>query len=343
MTEAFDALLLVSFGGPNGPDDVLPFLENVTRGRAVPRSRLLEVADRYQHFGGVSPINAENRFLLSAIERDFAQHGVGLPVYWGNRNWHPYLADTLQSMADSGIRRALAFVTSAYSSYSACRQYLDDIERARAIVGQSAPEVVKLRHYFNHPGFVAANADAVRDALNGLPGERWQTSRLIFSAHSIPLPMARDSGPAGGLYESQLRETARLVADSVQGPPWELAWQSRSGAPDAAWLEPDVNDMLRSLRHQGVTDVALSPIGFVSDHLEVRWDLDIEARATAVDLGLGFTRASTASRDPRFVTMVRDLVQERSPGGSQIQTLGDMGPGCDPCPSRCCLPRRPDD
>lgn len=338
VTEAYDALLLVSFGGPDRPADVLPFLENVTRGRGVPRARLEEVAARYDYFGGASPINAENQLLLTSIRQDFAGAGLALPVYWGNRNWHPYLADTVRIMAGDGVRRALAFVTSAYSSYSGCRQYQEDLERARAEVGPSAPQIDKLRPYFNHPGFVDANADAVRAALRSAPASRRASTRLVFTAHSIPVAMARKSGPDGNLYERQLREAAGLVAAAAAPDlQWDLAWQSRSGSPQVPWLEPDVNDLLRDLAGAGTTDVVVSPIGFVSDHLEVVWDLDTEAAATAADQGLGFTRAATAGRDGRFVTMVRELVTERTTAGCPRRALGALGPAHDRCPAGCCL------
>lgn len=340
MTEDYDALLLLSFGGPDGPEDVLPFLLNVTRGREVPPARLAEVAEHYEHFGGTSPINAENRLLLSSVRQDFAEHGVDMPVYWGNRNWRPYLADTLSTMAADGIQRALAFVTSAYSSFSGCRQYLEDVERARTVVGKGAPAVDKLRQYFNHPGFVAANADAVRDALALVPTSRRGTTRLIFTAHSIPVSMARESGPDGDLYVRQLLEAAQLIAADMPGMGWDMAWQSRSGGAQVPWLEPDVNDWLGQLARAGTTDVLVSPIGFVSDHLEVTWDLDTEAAATAAGLGLGFTRAATAGRDPRFVAMVRELVLERSAAAVRRCALGEMGPAHDRCPVGCCLPRQ---
>ncbi|MDP9241098.1 MAG: ferrochelatase, partial [Actinomycetota bacterium] len=305
MPGTYDALLLVSFGGPDTPDDVLPFLANVTRGRGVPERRLREVAGHYLHFGGVSPINAANRALLTAIQAEFAAGGLDLPVYWGNRNWHPYLTDTIAEMAHDGARRALAFVTSAYSSYSGCRQYQDDIAAARSAVGPQAPEVDKLRHYFNHPGFVEPNVDGVRKALADLPPERRNTTHLAFTAHSIPTAMAEASGPEGGLYVRQLRAAAGLVATAAAPDlPWDLVWQSRSGPPEVPWLEPDINDHLHALAAQGGTDVVVSPIGFVSDHLEVLWDLDTEAAATAARLGLGFARATTAGADPRFVAMV---------------------------------------
>jgi ferrochelatase len=343
VEDRYDALLLLSFGGPEGPDDVLPFLENVTRGRGVPPARLAEVAQHYDHFGGVSPINAQNRALLEALGAEFAAHGVDLPVYWGNRNWHPFLADTMRQMRDDGVQRALGFATSAYSSYSGCRQYHEDIERARAEVGEGAPEVDKLRHYFNHPGFIDPHVDAVRAALASLPGTRRAGARLVFTAHSIPVAMDEASGPAGDLYSTQLRESARLVAEAAAPDlDWDLVWQSRSGPPQVPWLEPDVNDHLEALAAEGVTDVVVSPVGFVSDHLEVVWDLDNEARDTAARLGLGFARAATPGTDPRFVTMVRELAAERQEPGCPRRVLGAMGPSHDHCPVGCCpAPRRP--
>ncbi|HEX6500738.1 MAG TPA: ferrochelatase [Micromonosporaceae bacterium] len=348
----YDAFLLVSFGGPEGPDDVMPFLENVVRGRGVPRERLLEVAEHYRHFGGVSPINAQCRALLDAVRDRFAVEGIDLPVYWGNRNWHPYLADTLRRMRVDGVRRALAFVTSAYGSYSSCRQYLDDIERARAEVGEDAPVVDKIRHYHDHPGHIEPHVDAVRDALAALPGDRRGSTRLVFTAHSIPATMAATSGPTGGRYEAQLREAARLVADAAAPDlPWDLVWQSRSGPPQVPWLEPDVNDHLEALHGAGVSGVVVSPIGFTSDHLEVLWDLDNEAAQTAAKLGLGYARAATPGTDPRFVAMVAELVRERlddsrssAPdhrAATPRRALGTV-PTWDTCPAGCCpAPRRP--
>jgi ferrochelatase len=342
VDDRYDALLLLSFGGPEGPDDVLPFLENVTRGRGVPPERLAEVAEHYHHFGGVSPINAQNRELLAAVRAELAAHGVDLPVYWGNRNWDPFLADTMRQMRADGVTRALGFATSAYSSYSGCRQYHEDIERARAEVGAGAPEVDKVRHYFNHPGFVEPHVDAVRAALASLPAERRTGARLVFTAHSIPVTMDNASGPEGGLYSAQLRESARLVAEAAApGLDWDLVWQSRSGPPQVPWLEPDVNDHLEALAADGVTDVVVSPVGFVSDHLEVVWDLDNEARDTAARLGLGFARAATPGTDPRFVTMVRELVTERLEPGCPRRSLGAMPASHDRCPVGCCpAPRR---
>jgi protoporphyrin/coproporphyrin ferrochelatase len=329
-----DAFLLLSFGGPEGPDDVMPFLRNVTRGRGVPEARLAEVAEHYQHFGGVSPINGQNRLLLEAIGADFAAHGVDLPLYWGNRNWHPMLADTVARMRDDGVRHAVAFVTSAFGSYSSCRQYLEDIAAARAAVGPDAPVVQKLRHHHDHPGYVRPLADGVRAALSTVDAT---DARLIFTGHSVPLSAARAAGPDGGRYCAQLRETARLVAAAAApGLEWDLVWQSRSGPPHVPWLEPDINDHLATVATTGVRSVVVSPIGFSSDHLEVVWDLDTEAAATAAKLGLEFARAATPGTDPRYVAMVRELIVERYDAGPK-RKLGTL-PVWDACPEHCCLP-----
>jgi ferrochelatase len=342
----YDAFLLLSFGGPEGPEDVMPFLRNVTRGRGIPEERLAEVAEHYHHFGGVSPINEQCRALLGAVGEEFARQGVDLPLYWGNRNWDPYLVDTVRAMRDAGVERALAFVTSAYGSYSACRQYLDDIDRARAQVGAGAPVIDKIRHYHDHPGFVAPHVDAALAALATLEEAQRRNVRLVFTAHSVPLTMAATSGPDGGRYEAQLHEVASLVAaglaDAGAGKlPWDLVWQSRSGPPQVPWLEPDVNDHLATLPARGVTGVVVSPIGFTSDHLEVRWDLDNEAADTARGLGLGFARAATPGVDPRYVAMVRELVVERLDPAAPRRHLGSV-PTWDACPPGCCpAPRRP--
>jgi ferrochelatase len=330
----FDALLLLSFGGPEGPDDVMPFLRTVTRGRGVPDSRLVAVAEHYQHFGGVSPINAQNRALLAAVEKDFTEHGIALPLYWGNRNWHPFLADTVRQMRDDGVRRALVFTTSATASYSSCRQYRENMASARAEV-DAAPELVKLRHYFDHPGFIEANADGVRAALADRPD-----ARLVFTAHSIPVRMNEAAGPTGGLYIRQQRETARLVAEAVRGPgaAFDLVWQSRSGPPQVPWLEPDINDHLRALAASGTPAVVVCPTGFVSDHMEVVWDLDNEARQTAGELGMDFARAATAGTHPAFVAMIRELVLEETDGAPRA-VLGTLGICGRDCPDGCCLVR----
>jgi ferrochelatase len=345
-----DAFLLLSFGGPEGPEDVLPFLRNVTRGRGVPEERLMSVADHYRHFGGVSPINDQNRALIAAVRGEFDRSGIELPIYWGNRNWHPFVEDTVRQMRDDGIRRALVLATSATSSFSGCRQYRNDLARARDAAGDNAPEFVKLRHFFDHPGFVAANADGVRSAINRLPEELREQARLVFTAHSIPTAMNEASGPgADGLYARQQFETARLVAHEVRtpgvdgdGPEFDVVWQSRSGPPTVPWLEPDINDHLRALAARGVRAVVISPTGFVSDHVEVLWDLDEEASETAAQLGMELSRAPTAGTHPAFVAMVRELVEEQLTG-ARPRRLGKLGLFGIDCADGCCpAPRRPD-
>jgi protoporphyrin/coproporphyrin ferrochelatase len=312
---SYDAFLLASFGGPEGPDDVMPFLANVTRGRNVPPERLAIVAEHYYAFGGVSPINQQCRDLLAAVRADFAASGLPLPLYWGNRNWTPYLTDTVRQMAKDGVQRAVAFVTSAYSSYSSCRQYLDDIERARAAVGPGAPRIDKIRRFFNHPGFIEPFAGNVRAALATLPAEVRDEAHLMFTAHSVPIAMAEVSGPAGdrGRYVAELTEAARLVTErtGARAHPWSLAYQSRSGPPSQPWLEPDVCDHLGDLAKSGTRAVVVIPVGFVSDHVEVRHDLDVEAAQVADSLGLAFARAATPGTSPRFASMITELVRER--------------------------------
>jgi protoporphyrin/coproporphyrin ferrochelatase len=345
----YDAFLLVSFGGPEGPDDVMPFLANVTRDRNVPPERLAGVAQHYYAFGGVSPINQQCRDLLAAVRADFAARGLSLPLYWGNRNWTPYLADTVRQMAEGGVRRAVAFVTSAYSSYSSCRQYLDDIERARAAVGPDAPRIDKIRRFYNHPGFIEPFADNVRAALATLPAEVRDEAHLVFTAHSVPVAMAEASGPAGdrGRYVTELTEAARLIAErtGARAHPWSLAYQSRSGPPSQPWLEPDVRDHVGELAKSGARAVVVIPVGFVSDHMEVRHDLDLEAAETADSLGVAFARAATPGTSPRFASMITELVQERlaGPEGTAPDTtvpdrpaLGRMGVPSQACPADCC-------
>jgi ferrochelatase len=340
----FDAFLLLSFGGPEGPEDVIPFLRNVTRGRGVPEERLAEVAEHYLHFDGVSPINEQNRALLAALAAEFVAHGIELPIYWGNRNWSPYAADTLAQLRDDGVRRALVLATSATSSFSGCRQYRNDMANARAAIGDGAPELVKLRHYFDHPGFIAANLDGARAALESLPAAVRDEARLVFTAHSIPVAMNDASGPGQDrLYERQQRETARLVATLLRGADaeYDLVWQSRSGPAQVPWLEPDVNDHLRALAAGGVRAVVVCPTGFVSDHLEVLWDLDTEARETAAQLGLHFARAATAGTHPGFLSAIRELVEEQL-HGVEPKALGTLGLCGIECPDGCCpAPRRP--
>jgi ferrochelatase len=332
--------LVVSFGGPDGPDDVLPFLENVLRGRNVPRERMLEVAEHYYHFGGRSPINEQNRQLIAAIEREFNEYGLQLPVYWGNRNWHPLLPDTLKQMAADGVRRALAFVTSVFSSYSGCRQYREDIARARQEVGPTAPQVDKLRVFFNHPGFIEPMVAHTCAALDQVPADRRDQALLIFTAHSIPSAMA-----AGCRYEVQLRESCRLVAEGVRRGQWHLVYQSRSGPPQQPWLEPDVGEFLERCQVSGVRcqDVVVVPIGFISDHMEVLYDLDTEAQRLCERLGINMVRAATVGNHPRFVRMIRELAEERMSDSPRRLALGTLGPNHDICPDDCCLyePRRP--
>jgi len=336
---SFDAFLLLSFGGPQGPEQVLPFLRAVTAGRGVPDDRLAEVAEHYQHFGGVSPITAQNEALLAGLAAEFDRRGITLPLYFGNRNWHPLLTDTTSRMVADGRRHALVLTTSATGSYSGCRQYREDLQRALDELPEQPPPLrfTKLRHYFDHPGFVAANASAVRAALDTLPEQHRADARLVFTAHSVPVSMNRTAGPSGGLYLAQHQATAALVAAAVRGPgaEFDLVWQSRSGPPQLPWLEPDINDHLRALAAAGTRAVLVAPTGFVSDHLEVQWDLDVEARATAAELGLEFARAATAGTDPAFVAGLVDLVEEQLTG-RPAETLSDLGICGWQCPADCC-------
>ena len=321
VSEPFDAILFVSFGGPEKAEDVMPFLEQVTAGRNVPRERLELVAEHYHYFGGKSPINDQSRALIAALRERLAEAGPDLPIYWGNRNWHPLLAGTVRDMERGGVRRALAFVTSAYGSYSGCRQYREDIERARAQVG-AALRIEKLRSFHDHPGFVEPAAERVRVAREELAKE----SPVVFTAHSVPVSMA-----ASAPYVAQLEETCRLVAERAGVERYSLAWQSRSGPPQVRWLEPDVLDVLRSLHAEGVTEVTVAPIGFISDHMEVIYDLDVEARALAAELGLRMERAGTVGTHPRFVEMIRELIVERIEGAPEFR-----------CAPECCAqPRGP--
>jgi protoporphyrin/coproporphyrin ferrochelatase len=331
-TDRYDAFLLLSFGGPEGMPDVIPFLENVLRGKNVPKERMMAVAHHYERFGGVSPINEHNRNLIAALRPVIEETGPRLPIYWGNRNWHPMLEDTLKQMADAGVLRALAFVTSAYSSYSSCRQYLEDIERARAKLGDRAPVIDKIRVFHNHPGFVEANADRLREALETFPLQNRSKIEIAFTAHSIPFSMHSCCD-----YQKQLKETSRLVAEAVGHPTdWTLVFQSRSGPPSQPWLEPDICDHIKSLYERGVRELVIAPIGFVSDHMEVIYDLDIEARALCDELGIKMIRAKTSGTHPRFVQMVRELVDERVTGSQQAAVLGAYGPNPDVCVSECC-------
>jgi ferrochelatase len=328
----YDAVLLLSFGGPESRDDVIPFLEQVLRGKNVPRERLLEVAEHYYHFDGVSPINGQLRELKLAVEAELADRGIDLPVYWGNRNWHPFLSDTLQQMGEDGIRHALAWVTSAYSSYSGCRQYLEDIQSARDHVGPTAPQVDKVRLFWNHPRFVAAWVDRVKAALSEVSHHPGSDAELIFTAHSIPLAMAETCQ-----YETQLKEVCRLVAEACGVDRWQLAYQSRSGPPHQPWLEPDILDVLQSRASAGDgSPMVIAPIGFLSDHMEVLFDLDEEARQSCAELGLSYVRAATVGVHPEFIRMICDLVEERLEPGSPRPVLGTLGPAPDQCREGCC-------
>lgn len=328
----YEALLIVSFGGPERREDVIPFLENVLRGKRVPRERMMEVAEHYYHFGGKSPLNDQNRALIAALEREFRAHGPSLPIYWGNRNWRPMLGETLRQMRKDGVRRALAFTTSAFGSYSGCRQYREDIERARMEVGPGAPEIDKLRTFHNHPGFIAAAAGRVRAAFERIPPERRDSVPLVFTAHSIPLGMA-DASP----YVEQLRDACHLVCQTLGRPAWALVYQSRSGPPTQPWLEPDICDYIRRLHSaDGLADIVVMPIGFLSDHMEVIYDLDTELAAVCRELGVNMVRAPTVGVHPAFVSMIRELILERS-GGHQRRAMGTLRPGYDLCKPGCCL------
>jgi ferrochelatase len=334
VKEPYDAVLLVSFGAPEKPDDVLPFLENVLRGTNVPRARLLEVADRYDRFGGASPANAENRALLAALVTELNAHGPPLPVYWGNRYWHPYLADALEQMADDGVRRALAFVTSAFGSYYGCRQYLEEIERACRAIGPNAPKVDKLRLFYNHPGFIEPMGERVGDALAEVPAERREDARVLYTAHSIPVATAEKCA-----YQAQLREACRLVSERLERSDGDLAYQSRSGPPSEPWLEPALEDRLRALAEGGARDVVIVPIGFLYENMEIVYDLDVEAADLCDRLGLNMIRSAVAGSHPRFVRMIRELILERMADEPVRLALGADGPSHDVCPPDCC-PRR---
>jgi protoporphyrin/coproporphyrin ferrochelatase len=347
----YDALLLISFGGPEKSEDVVPFLQNVTRGKDIPRARLEEVGEHYFRFGGRSPINDQNRALLGAIEEDLRSGGIDIPVYWGNRNWHPYLADAIRRMREDGVTRAACLLTSAYASYAGCRQYRENLAEAVAEVGEGAPRLDRLRHYFNHPGFVEPMVDATLSALAHLGVDVRREAHLLFVTHSIPTAMNEASGPTGGGYVAQHRSVVEEVAERVRQEtghrfPSDLVYCSRSGPGHVPWLEPDVNDRLAELAEDGIGGVVLVPIGFVSDHMEVVYDLDTEAAATAEKLGMELVRAATAGVDPRFVTMVRELLVERAAAerGADVDrpAVGSLPASWDVCPAGCCAnPRGP--
>ncbi len=335
----YDALLIVSFGGPEKPEDVVPFLENVLRGRNVPRARMLEVAKHYDRFGGKSPLNDQVRDLIAALKPELKQHGLELPLYWGNRNWHPMLADTMQQMVDDGVKNCLALVLAAYSSYSSCRQYRENIIQACDSIGENAPHIDKIRVFYNHPDFIAANANHLKTAFAQFSAEERDTVHVAYTAHSIPSSMAGSCD-----YEQQLTETCRLVSEAVGIPEgrWRLVYQSRSGRPQDPWLGPDICDHLGELSNRGVHNVIVMPIGFLSDHLEVLYDLDVEALHTAQEQGMKMIRAATVGTHPRYTAMLRELIQERMTESTERRAIGQFGPNHDICPPDCCpAPQRP--
>lgn len=331
----YDAILVMSFGGPEGIEDVVPFLENVTQGRNIPRERLEEVGEHYYMFDGISPLNAQNRALIDALREELAAHDINIPIYFGNRNWHPMIGDTMQQMKADGIKRAVAFFTSGYSCYSGCRQYRENIMAAQQAVSEDAPKFDKIRVFYNHPLFIEVNAENLQKALDEFPAERRHNVHVAFTAHSIPLGMAQNSA-----YEAQLTEASRLTAEMVGIEPenWKLVYQSRSGPPHIPWLEPDIVDYVEVLHEQGVNDLVIMPIGFISDHMEVMFDLDVEAKDKAEELGMTMVRAATAGVHPKFVSMICELIQERMTDNPVRRYLGNRGPNHDVCPINCCLP-----
>ena len=339
--QKYDAILVVSFGGPEKRDDVIPFLENVLRGKPVPRERMLEVAEHYYHFDGISPINAQVREFIEALNLELAQAKIDLPIYWGNRNWHPMLPDTIRQMKQDGVRRAISFMTSAYSSYSGCRQYRENLQQASGEVGDGAPQIDKLRVFYNHPGFIEANVDRIQAAFDRLPAESRQNAHVAFTAHSIPMTMSNNCN-----YVRQLEECARLIAEALSIPRerWKLVYQSRSGRPGDPWLEPDIGDHIRTLPSAGVTSLVIAPIGFISDHMEVLFDLDEEAKQICDELKITMSRALTVGSHPVFVSCIRELIEERIGRRTERRALGQYGPSHDVCPVDCCLytvPQRP--
>ncbi|MFZ0939546.1 MAG: ferrochelatase [Candidatus Sulfotelmatobacter sp.] len=334
----YDAILVVSFGGPESKEEVMPFLENVLRGKNIPRERVLTVAEHYYHFEGKSPINEQTRELIAALGDEMQRDGLKLPVYWGNRNWHPLLPETLEKMKRDGVRRAIGFVTSAYRSYSGCRQYREDIARAQREVGPGAPEVDKLRPFFNHPGFIEATVARVRDALQAIPTDARENVQLVYTAHSIPESMANTSD-----YVQQLQEVRHLVSEAIGHKNDVLVYQSRSGSPGQPWLGPDILEYLRQTKAENLASaVVLAPISFISDHMEVLYDLDIEARQLCDTLSLPMARAKTVGIHPKFIAMIHELIVERMNPRAARRALGVFGPRPDVCGENCCPgPPRP--
>jgi ferrochelatase len=327
---AYDALLVMSFGGPEGMDDVIPFLQNVAEGRNIPRERLEEVAAHYYDFGGISPINAQNRALIAALETHLKENDLDLPIYFGNRNWHPLVTDTIRQMVADSVKRVLVLVTSAFSSYSGCRQYREDIIRACEVVGDGVPIFDKLRVFYNHPGFIAPMVEKTLRALTQFPAG--DDVHVIFTAHSIPMAMARHSD-----YVAQLEEVCQLVAERIGSTNYKLVYQSRSGPPHVPWLEPDICNYLTDIHKKQIKNVLIVPIGFISDHMEVLFDLDTEARQLAAELGIYLVRAETVGTHPMFIAMIRELILERMTANPERRSLGTRGPNHDVCPLNCCL------
>lgn len=335
MPDNYEAILVVSFGGPEKREDVIPFLENVLRGKNVPHERLLEVAEHYYHFDGVSPINGQVREFIGALKTEITDRSLDLPIYWGNRNWEPFLGPTVKQMQADGIKKAIAFFTSAYSSYSGCRQYRENVLEARQALGEGAPIIDKLRVFYNHPDFVTTNAERVRAAAATLSASGQAEHHVVFTAHSIPTSMANSCN-----YSLQLHECCRLIALELGLPDsrWSLVYQSRSGRPQDPWLEPDVVDALRALKANGVNSAVVHPVGFLSDHMEVMYDLDEEAKLACEEIGLEMARGSTVGTHPRFVSMVAELIEERMGKRTSRRAIGHFGPNHDVCPLNCCMP-----
>lgn len=339
----YQAILILAFGGPEGPDEVMPFMQNVLRGRNIPPHRIAEVSEHYHLFEGVSPHNQQIRYLIQALSAELTSHGPNLPIYWGNRNWHPLLPDTLRQMVQDGVKRALCLFISPYSSYSGCRQYREDLAAAQAEVGADAPELDKIRAFYNHPGFIVPNAEHLLQALARIPQERRAQTPVLFTAHSIPEAMAANSD-----YVQQLQESCLLVAEEAQltQDRWQLVYQSRSGPPAMPWLEPDICDHLTALHREagngtGLQDVVVMPIGFLSDHMEVLYDLDTEAKQLADQLGINMVRAATVGVHPTYIAMIRELILERMTENPVRRSLGSRGVNHDICPFDCCLSGRP--
>jgi len=331
MNNPYDAILIMSFGGPDGMDDVMPFLDNVLRGRNVPEERKKEVAHHYELFGGVSPINRQNENLTAAVIADLRAHNISIPVYLGNRNWKPFVTDVVREMQQAGVKKFLAFVTSGFSCYSGCRQYREDMMRACEQLGPDAPSFDKIRVYYNHPDFIQVTAEHWANALSSFPADRRKHVHTAFTAHSIPAAMSERSD-----YAVQLQTACELTAESAGIERWQLVFQSRSGAPHQPWLDPDICDHIRSLHTQGVRELIIHPIGFISDHLEVLYDLDHEAKAVCDELGITMVRAATPGVHPKFVAMIGELIRERIDPARPKRALGTRGPNHDVCPVNCC-------